>query len=284
LAADHAAKAQGTIPEGDEETMKSGEVKQLTTKAIEDLASAMRAGRTDELTHYLAAMSRFHRYSLHNVMLIVLQKPMATHVAGFHTWNKLGRHVRKSEKGILIFAPIARKKEAPDAELDPPEREVCGFRGCAVFDYSQTEGQELPTIGRVEGDPSGFQERLKQFVAAQGIALAYSGDIAPAKGISEGGKITILPGMSPAESFATLVHECAHELLHRAANRKETSKPQRETEAEAVAFVVCRGIGLDTGTACQNYIQLYQGDSALLMESLERVQSAASRILGYITE
>jgi antirestriction protein ArdC len=217
-------------------------------------------------------------------MLIVLQKPAATHVTGFHTWNKLGRHVRKGDKGIFILAPIVRKKEASDPQLEAPDRALVGFRGCAVFDYSQTEGQDLPTIGRVQGDPSRYQERLTHFVGAQGIALAYSDDIAPAKGISEGGKITLIRGMAPAESFATLVHECAHELLHRTANRKEISKRQRETESEAVAFVVCRAVGLETGTTCQNYIQLYRGDAALLMESLERVQSAASRILEGINE
>ena len=264
--------------------MKSEDVKQLTIRAIEELSAALSAGRSEELTAYLVAMGRFHRYSLHNVMLIALQKPTATHVAGFHTWNKLSRHVRKGEKGIFILAPIVRKKEPTDAELEAPDRVLCGFRGCAVFDYSQTEGRELPTIGRVEGDPSHYEKRLTNFVAEQGIALSYSEDIAPAKGTSEGGKITLLPGMTPAESFATLVHECAHELLHRAANRKELSKCQKETEAEAVAFVVCRAIGLNTGNACRNYIQLYRGDAGLLMESLARVQSAASRILDAMSD
>jgi hypothetical protein len=85
--------------------------------------------------------------------------------------------------------------------------------------------------------------------------------------------------MAPAETFATLVHECAHELLHRQKNRAQLSKRQRQTEAEAVAFVVCHAIGLETGTACQNYIQLYQGDATVLLESLENIRSAASRIL-----
>jgi len=84
--------------------------------------------------------------------------------------------------------------------------------------------------------------------------------------------------MSHAESFATLVHELAHELLHRA-NRATTTKRERETEAEAVAFVVCHAIGLETGTASQDYIQLYNGDATLLLDRLERVRSAASQIL-----
>ena len=259
--------------------MKSKEVKQLMDEAIEELTAALNAGHTEELARYLAAIGRFHRYSLHNVMLITLQKPTATHVAGFHTWNKLGRHVRKGEKGIFILAPLVRKKEVVETDTESADRVLLGFRGCAVFDYSQTEGQELPGIGSVEGDPKYYQERLTQSVNAQGIALHYSEDIAPARGVSEGGKITLLPTMSPTETFATLAHECAHELLHRQKNRGDISKRQRETEAETVAFVVCRAIGLETGNACQNYIQLYRGDAALLMESLETVRSAASRIL-----
>jgi hypothetical protein len=258
--------------------MKSEDVKQMATNAIETLATALEAGKSDDLKRYLAAMGRFHRYSLHNVMLIALQKPTASHVAGFHTWKKLGRFVRKGEKAIFILAPMVRTKEKAEAEDQDGNPVLLGFRGCGVFDYSQTEGCELPNIGGVAGDPSGYQEHLVKFVAAQGITLSNDQAIHPARGISEGGKITLLPGMTPAENFATLVHELAHELLHRA-NRATTTKCQRETEAEAVAFVVCHAIGLKTGTASQDYIQLYNGDAKLLLDRLERVRSAASQIL-----
>jgi len=185
-------------------------VKQLASKAIETLAAALDAGKSEDLKLYLAAMGRFHRYSLHNVMLITLQKPTASHVAGFHTWKKLGRFVRKGEKAIFILAPMVRTKENAEAEEQGGNRVLLGFRGCGVFDYSQTEGCELPSIGLVAGDPSEYQERLTKFVAAHGIALSYDQAIRPARGISEGGKITLLPGMPPAENFATLVHELAH--------------------------------------------------------------------------
>src|SRR5262249_221783 len=219
--------------------MKYEEVRALVTKAVEKLAAALAAGQSEDLTRYLAAMGRFHRYSVHNAMLIVLQKPKATHVAGFHTWRKLGRFVCKGERGIFILAPLVRK-DAEKPEPDTPEgnRVLLGFRGCTVFDYSQTEGRELPSIGRVEGDPSEYQPRLTPLVTAQTVAPPFSEHLAPARGIPEGGKTTLLPGMTPAETFATLVHEVAHELLHRT-NRTATTKRQRETEAEAVAFVVC---------------------------------------------
>jgi hypothetical protein len=97
--------------------------------------------------------------------------------------------------------------------------------------------------------------------------------------MSYGGKIVLLPGQSPAESFSTLVHEVAHEMLHKAERRTATTKVVRETEAEAIAFVVGRTIGLDTGRASADYIHLYHGNAALLTESLEVIQKAAAVIL-----
>jgi hypothetical protein len=92
----------------------------------------------------------------------------------------------------------------------------------------------------------------------------------------------LLPGQAPAEDFSTLAHEVAHELMHRDERRASTSKRSRETEAEAVAFVVCQAIGLETGSAAQDYIQLYEGDAKLLAESLEHIQQTATRIFNAI--
>jgi hypothetical protein len=100
--------------------------------------------------------------------------------------------------------------------------------------------------------------------------------------LSEGGKITLLPGQSPAEEFATLAHEVAHEMMHRDERRSSTTKRIREKEAEAVAFVVCSAIGLETGSAAQDYIGLYGGDAKLLGESLEYVQRTTTQILNAI--
>jgi hypothetical protein len=125
---------------------------------------------------------------------------------------------------------------------------------------------------------------LIQFVASQGIELNYSERIGPAKGLSHGGKITLLLGMQPAEEFSTLVHEIGHEMLHRGDRRTLTTKQVRETEAEAVAFVVCQSVGLQTGTASADYIQLWHGDANVLRESLEAVQQTATVILGGIAQ
>jgi len=263
--------------------MTSEAINDITNTAIEQLISALNDGRSETLRNYLAAIGRFHRYSLRNVMLIASQKPTATHVAGFHTWHKLGRFVKKGEKGILILAPIVRTKNQTVEESASDESSTAvGFRAAYVFDISQTDGQELPEIGNVIGDPREFRARLGKFVTDEGILLEYSKDIAPARGTSAGGKITLLPNQTPAEEFATLAHEVAHELMHRNERRTTTSKRSRETEAEAVAFVVCQAIGLETGSAARDYIQLYEGDSKLLSESLEHVQQTATRILNAI--
>jgi hypothetical protein len=263
--------------------MKVEQARDVASKAIEQLRQALESGQSGALKQYLAAMARFHRYSWGNVMLIASQKPTATHVAGFNAWHKQGRFVKKGEKGILILAPVVRRKAetAEQTETDESSSSV-GFRAAYVFDISQTDGQELPEIGSVNGDPREYRERLAKVVVEQGIALEYSEDIGPARGVSAGGKITLLPGQSPAEQFATLAHELAHELMHRDERRSSTSKRIRETEAEAVAFVVCSAIGLDTGTAAQDYIGLYGGDAKLLGESLQYIQQTSSAILNAI--
>jgi hypothetical protein len=135
-------------------------------------------------------------------------------------------------------------------------------------------------LTEVRGNVADLRERLTAWLAEQAIAVSYSGDIAPARGVSSGGKITLLPSMPAAEEFATLVHEVAHELLHRGERRLETTKQIRETEAEAVAFAVCESLGFETKSASVDYIQLWHGDAQLLTASLEIVQQTSALILG----
>ena len=251
---------------------------------MDSLIEQLEAGRSDALTAYLTAMSHFHNYSFGNILQIARQKPEATHVAGLYAWNQLGRRVKKGEKGIQILAPmigVKRKKDA-EAEQDITKQNVpvlVGFRAVYVFDVSQTEGKELPGMDGVKGEVGEHRDRLIDFITAQGIELEFNERIAPAMGMSYGGKIVLLPGQSKAEEFATLVHELAHEMLHKAERRTQTTKTVRETEAEAIAFVVSKAVGLQTGTASADYIQLYHGNASLLAESLEVIQKASAVIL-----
>jgi len=175
---------------------------------------------------------------------------------------------------------LVRRKSADQIEeASQNERVIAGFKVAHIFSEEQTDGNALPELGAVAGDPSGYFERLVSFVADQGIALEYSDEIAPAKGTATQGKITLLPGQTPAELLATLAHETAHALMHFSQRRSETTKRTRETEAEAVAFVVCNAIGLETGTSSADYIGLYAGDAKLLTEYLAYVKQTANGIL-----
>jgi hypothetical protein len=248
------------------------------------LIEQLEAGKSDALTDYLTAMSRFHNYSFGNVLEIARQMPTATRVAGFWTWKNLGRSVNAGAKGIRILAPIVGVKRKKDSEAEKDitkqnTRTLLGFRNTYVFDISQTNGVDLPELHEVSGDPGESIDRLAAFLRSQGIQIVYNPKIAPAMGVSYGGRIAILPGQSKAEEFSTLVHEAAHEMMHKAERRTATTKTVRETEAEAVAFVVGKAIGLVTGSASADYINLYHGNASLLAESLEVVQQTANVIL-----
>ena len=257
---------------------------EIITANIKLLIEQLEAGHSDALTNYLTAMSRFHNYSFGNVLEIARQMPTATRVAGFWTWKNLGRSVNAGAKGIRILAPIVgvRRKKDEEAEKDITKqntRALLGFRNAYVFDISQTNGVDLPELHEVSGDPGESIDRLATFLRGKGIQIVYNPKIAPAMGVSYGGRIAILPGQSKAEEFSTLVHEAAHEMMHKAERRTATTKTVRETEAEAVAFVVGKAIGLVTGSASADYINLYHGNASLLAESLEVVQQVANVIL-----
>jgi antirestriction protein ArdC len=233
-------------------------------------------------------MSRFHRYSFGNVILIATQRPDSSRVAGYRTWQKLGRQVKEGEKGILIFAPMLLKNRTSDSpsqpsNVDEPDK-LLRFRVVHVFDVKQTEGEPLPEHATIKGDPAGLTDRLTNFAAEAGIVVEHSHDLGPVQGCSRGGRILLRDDLSAAEEFFTLVHELAHELLHFGESAVRGTKTVRETEAEAVAFVVSQAIGLDTNTAASDYIQLYAGDKDTLSHSLDRIQQTASKILTAITD
>jgi hypothetical protein len=202
--------------------------------------------------------------------------------------------VKRGEKGIQILAPMVgqrRRKDATEQEQEQntnretkPAPVLIGFRAVYVFDVAQTEGEDLPEFEHnITGDVGEHRNRLIAFLDSQNIALEHNENIAPALGVSYGGKIAILPGQSPAEDLVCLVHETAHELLHKSTRRTITTATVRETEAEAVAFIVGQAVGLEMGKSSSDYIQMYAGNAALLAESLEVVQRTSAVILDAIT-
>jgi antirestriction protein ArdC len=237
--------------------MKRDDAMKLAETALEQLAQALEQGHSETLKTYLKTLARFHRYSFGNVLLIACQRPDATHVAGFHTWKKLGRSVRRGEKGIAILAPIVararidtndRRAEEGEEPEHTQAKAVRGFVAVHVFDVNQTEGEPLPEFAGITGTPGQHLEQMRAAIHGHGIRLEYAPIPGGALGVSEGGTIKVTPNLQPAEEFAILAHELAHELLHKGERRHRTTKTIRETEAEAVAFVVCNAVGMESTT------------------------------------
>jgi len=268
------------------EKRKPASAQQLVRENVQYLIQQLEAGHSETLTAFLDAMAQFRSYSLSNQLAIARQRPGARNVAGMWTWNQLGRRVRRGEKGIAILAPmIGKSRKAKDRDNDSSTNDravLLGFRKTYVWAEEQTEGEPLPQLEQTTGSGGTYLDRLREYVSAQGITLEFDGSIAPALGAAFGTTIRLLPGQTDAETFTTLVHEMAHLALKHTDRRTATTKTVRETEAEAVAFVVSRAIGLNPDSSA-SYIQLFHGNTALLLESLQAVQQTSAAILAAIT-
>jgi len=214
--------------------------------------------------------------------------PDATHVAGFHTWKKLGRKVTKGEKGIPIFAPVWFKRkpdknhEGISEENEDDEKEKMFFRVVYVWDVSQTEGNPLPetpdamSVGGTIGND--MLSLLERYTSAEGIKLNYNDSLPhDAHGMSMGGQVVILSLLTDEQKFHALVHELAHEHLHKSKERLEYSKKLKETEAEATAYIVCHRFGLKPKSS--TYLAIYQTEEIDIQGSFSRITRSASRIL-----
>ncbi len=255
----------------------------MTDEAIESLCQSLEEGKSQELENYLAVMARFPRYSFRNILLIIDQMPDAQYVMGYKAWQLIGRCVRKGEKGIRIFAPMRYKDQGENnAERarkngQHEDEENIFFRPICVFDISQTEGEPLPAIDKVYGEPGPLLHRLMEFAASKGISVTHSPDL-DSFGVSKGGCIEIRSDLEPGHEFHVLVHEIAHEMMHARGPRQARTKAQVETEAEAVAFVVSKAAGLHNGNASRDYIHMWDGDKDTLTKALAGVQKTAAEI------
>ena len=261
--------------------MQSSDLKASLKEHLESLSAELKRGKSEALTAYLAMMARFHKYSFGNIMLILAQRPDATRVAGYRTWQSLGRQVRRGEKGIAIFAPMRLK--ARKAEGAEREEERLAFRAVRVFDVSQTDGEPLPELESVSGDAAELWQHLRSFANAEDISVEV-GPLGIADGVSLGGHITVSDKFEePAALAAVLIHELAHEFLHHRMKDKRPRHGVRELEAEATTYAVCRHFGLETAQACSDCIHATGGDAETLSQVLQRVQETAARIIDGVT-
>ena len=272
--------------------MNVEEARRIAKERIEQLAAELERGQSETFKTYLAAMAKLPSYSARNLLLILAQRPGARHCAGLRTWNRLGRYVRNGEHGIVILAPCIKRpksgrattKQPPAFQPDQTDEEVdeavVGFRGTYVFDVSQTDGAPLPEPACVDGTPGIYFERLLLAIAARGIQLTYSSAIGAAHGLSTRNHIVLRPDLAPAECFATAAHELGHVLLeHHQARGPPATATLHETEAEAVAYVVCQAIGLQTNSSSSDYVLAWGGSPETLAASLERIQRVAAELI-----
>ncbi|SHK95922.1 ArdC family protein [Alicyclobacillus tolerans] len=252
--------------------------------ALERLEQGLKTLLSEEKwKNYLRFQAQFHSYSFQNTLLILFQCPNARHVAGYQAWKKLGRHVRKGEKGITIIAPMLVKEKDDETE-EFGKTVLKGFRGATVFDISQTEGEPLPEIPihRLQG----AWENWSTIRTACPFPIDEKDDLEGANGCFHVAtqRISLLESLEGRHKAKTLIHEWAHGLLHVPSEEKVVNTKIRELEAESVAFVVADALGLDTSSYSFGYIAHWSGENALdqLKASGMRIQKAANRILDSI--
>ena len=264
---------------------------------------------SDKYRQYLQTMSRFHRYSVNNQMLIFMQKPDASLVAGFNKWkDSFGRNVKRGEKGIKIIAPAPFKKKIEKEKLDPdtklpmldengqPIKEVAEvststFKVVSVFDVSQTEGKPLPELST---DLTGSVEHYDAFMEAVKRSSPVPIDFKPIENGADGffsydnQNITLREGMSETQTVCAAIHEMAHATLHNYSrrNKGETDVERKdrhteEVEAESIAYAVCAYYGIETGENSFGYLASWSSDKELkeLKASLETINKTSSELI-----
>lgn len=273
------------------------QVQELVKKLEDGVQNVM---NSDNFKEYLKLQSTFHNYSFNNTILILLQNPEASMVAGYKSWEKLGRHVMRGEKGIRILAPSPYKvpMEVPviDPTTDKPKtdakgnvvtekREVqrLGFKAISVFDVSQTDGKELPTIcNTLEGNSKEAERIIKAIKEICEIPIMELKITSGAKGYFDRSKniIAVNEGMSLEQTAKTLIHEYAHYKLHSSID-PTLDRATKEVQAESTAFIVSNHFGVDTGDYSFEYVASWSNGKELpeLKLSLETIQKASSQII-----
>lgn len=285
-------------------TEKMKEITDRLEQGIQDLFDS------DRFKEYLQVMSKFHNYSLNNTLLIVMQKPDATFIAGYTSWKKnYGRQVVSQAKSIKVLAPSPYKVKKEVEKIDPktnkpvtdksgnPVKEeteitVPAFKVVSVFDVSQTEGKELPTIvaSELTGEVEQYADFFKAVLQASPVPAGFEKIESGAKGYysQTEKRIAINEGMSELQNLKTLIHEIAHAKLHdidlNAPAEKQADRPDRRTrevQAESIAYAVCQHYNLDTSDYSFSYVAAWSSGRELseLKASLKTIRDTASKLI-----
>ena len=284
-------------------------VQELTDKLEQGLQDLF---NSDSYRNYLSTMSKFHNYSFNNTLLIAMQKPDATLVAGYKAWQKnFERHVNKGEKAIRILAPAPykikeeRDKIAPvtqelllDKDGNPQKEEVeitiPAFRAVSVFDVAQTDGKPIPELAGKEllSDVEGYQDMIRAVEAISPVPIELEEIAGDSKGYydREAKRIAVQENMSESQTLKTMIHEVAHSKLHsKEVEQDEQMKKDRNTkevEAESIAYTVCQHFGVDTSDYSFGYIAGWSSgrDTKELRASMDTIRRTASELITGIEE
>lgn len=290
----------------DERTEKQ-KVQEITDKLEEGLKELF---ESEKYKTYLSTMSKFHNYSFNNTLLIAMQKPEATLVAGYKAWQKnFERHVNKGEKAIRILAPAPYKIKEERDKLDPvtgemmfdengmPQKEqvevtIPAFRAVSVFDVSQTDGKPIPELEAQEllSTVEGYEDFVQALMNVASVPIGFEDIPGDSKGYfhTEEKRIAVQENMSESQTLKTMVHEVAHSMLHnKEINRddliEEPAKDRntKEVEAESVAYTVCQHFGIDTSDYSFGYIAGWSSgkDMKELKSSLDTIRKTASELI-----
>ena len=284
-------------------------VQELTDKLEQGLQDLF---NSDSYCNYLSTMSKFHNYSFNNTLLIAMQKPDATLVAGYKAWQKnFERHVNRGEKAIRILAPAPYKIKEERDKIDPvtqellldkdgnPQKEeveitIPAFRAVSVFDLSQTDGKPIPELTAKEllSDVEGYQDMIRAVEAISPVPIELEEIAGDSKGYydREAKRIAVQENMSESQTLKTMIHEVAHSKLHsKEVEQDEQMKKDRNTkevEAESIAYTVCQHFGVDTSDYSFGYIAGWSSgrDTKELRASMDTIRRTASELITGIEE
>ena len=294
------------MAESKTEKQKVHEITEKLEQGIKELFES------EKYKTYLNTMSKFHNYSFNNTMLIAMQKPDATLVAGFKAWQKnFDRHVKKGEKGIRILAPAPYKIKEERDKIDPvtqellldkdgnPQKEeveitIPAFRAVSVFDVAQTDGKPIPELAAKEllSDVEGYQDMIRAVEAISPVPIELEEIAGDSKGYydREAKRIAVQENMSESQTLKTMIHEVAHSKLHsKEVEQDEQMKKDRNTkevEAESIAYTVCQHFGIDTSDYSFGYIAGWSSgrDTKELRASMDTIRRTASELITGIEE
>ena len=286
-------------------TTEQQRVKEITDKLEEGLKELF---ESEKYKSYLNTMSKFHNYSFNNTLLIAMQKPEATLVAGYKAWQKnFDRHVNKGEKAIRILAPAPYKIKEERDKLDPvtgellfdengmPQKEnveitIPAFRPVSVFDVSQTDGKPIPELETAEllQTVEGYEDFVKALMEVALVPIGFEDIPGESKGYfhTEEKRIAVQENMSESQTLKTMVHEVAHSMLHNKELNKDMDAPvkdrnTKEVEAESIAYTVCQHFGIDTSDYSFGYIAGWSSGREMteLKASLDTIRRTASELI-----